>query len=154
MKIFAEAFPVGRKFFSQGRTIDEGDFTLLNNLTWNNERFTADAEYMKKAQFGERILAGPCVLAVATGLMVQNSAYSKLLYQSPLQPLVFLGIDEWRMRAPVRVGDTIRAIAEIVEVRPTSKPNKAVVKIKFEVFNQCQELVTYFTAVFLHVIQE
>ena len=153
MQVFVDGFPVGKKFVSQARTIGEGDFTLLHNLTWNTERFQADAEHMKSTQFGERILAGPCVLAVATGLMVSNGDYREMLFHPPFQELGFLGMDEWRMKAPVKVGDTLAVTAEIIEVRPTSKPDRAVLRIRFEVFNQRQEIVMHFLAAFLEGIR-
>ena len=60
--------PVGQVFVSPGRTISEGDFTLLTSLTWNTTIIHTDKEFMKTTEFGERILDGPSLLACAAGL--------------------------------------------------------------------------------------
>ena len=70
--------PVGKKFISAGRTISEGNFTLLTNLTWTTDQIHSDREYMKGTQFGERILAGACLLACVVGL-ANRSGIAQLL---------------------------------------------------------------------------
>lgn len=64
-----DGLPVGEKFVSRGRTIWEGDLSLLTNLTWATDSVHADAEFTKKymPHFGGITLPGPCIVAVAVG---------------------------------------------------------------------------------------
>ncbi len=52
------------------------------------------------------------------------------------------GVDNLRWLKPVRAGDTIRGIRTVVESRASnSRPEMGIVKSKWEVFNQDDELV-------------
>jgi acyl dehydratase len=52
------------------------------------------------------------------------------------------GIDELRWLRPVRPGDTITARAEILELRPSrSKPDRGIVRIRYDAHNQRGEHV-------------
>ena len=52
---------------------------------------------------------------------------------------------EMHPRAPVRVGDTVRALVEVTEVRPTSRGNRAVVTSAVQVLNQHGSVVMDYT---------
>ena len=55
------------------------------------------------------------------------------------------GLDEIRWKAPVRPGDTLRVVAEVLEVRPSSsKPDRGIVRILFTTLNQRGEAVSTF----------
>ena len=56
--------PIGASVRSNGRTIGEGEFGLLNLLIGATSRLHTDREYMKTTQYGERILGGAAVLAI------------------------------------------------------------------------------------------
>jgi acyl dehydratase len=47
-----------------------------------------------------------------------------------------LEIRSWRFLAPVLVGDTIRVVNEVTELRPTSKPDRGVMVQRVEVVKQ------------------
>jgi acyl dehydratase len=49
--------------------------------------------------------------------------------------LGLLGL-HWDFRGPVRVGDTIHAVVTPVQKRPTQKPGRGIVALRFEVRNQ------------------
>ena len=141
MSSFTELIPVGKKFISQGRTIGEGDFTLITNLTWTHSDIHADREYMRNKQFGERILAGPCVAAIVVGLS-GTGPFHNVLRQDKLHVVAMLGMDELRFKNPVKPGDTLTAYTEVVEVRPSrGNPKRAIVRIKDSAVNQNGELV-------------
>lgn len=136
MATFQELIPVGKKFVSEGRTIGEGDFTLLVNLTWSTSSIHSDSEYMRKTQFGERILPGPCVLACIIGL-ANTSGLRQVMYQDGLRTVALLGFDGVRFTGPVKPGDTLTVRSEILGVRPTSNnPKRGVVQVRDAVFNQ------------------
>lgn len=133
------ALPIGKKFRSQGRTLGEGDFTLLTNLTWTFDTIHSDAQWMKEnSRFGERILAGPCVLSVAIGL-ARTSRIFDVFAENGLRIIALLGFEDVRFTAPVLPGDTLRVESEIVEARPSSKENQYVIKVMDTVYKQTGE---------------
>lgn len=133
MKI-TEGLPLGRKIASPFRTISEGDFTLLTNLTWTLDELHTNREYMKETQFGERILAGPLVLALTLGLS-GTAGFRQLMKDSGLRMVAILGHDNVRYISPLQPGDSVRAEAEIMEAIPTSKPHRGVLKVRDRLFN-------------------
>jgi acyl dehydratase len=141
MATFSELVPVGEKFTSPGRTIGEGDFAELHNLTWTTNDIHTDQDYMRQTQFGERLLAGVCTLACMEGLQLAGP-FLGVLYGEGRRPVAHLGFEEVRFTAPVKPGDTIRVQSEILGVRPTSKdPKRGVMRVGITVFNQRGEQV-------------
>ena len=64
-------FKVGNTVRSQSRTVTEGDFSAIVNISWENGPLHTDEEYMKTTPFGKRILGGPCLIALIAGLSTQ-----------------------------------------------------------------------------------
>ena len=52
-----------------------------------------------------------------------------------------------KILAPVVVGDTIEALVEVIDIKPTSKGGRAVVSSRIEVYNQRHQQVMVYTAV-------
>lgn len=155
MNNFEKLIPVGKKYISAGRTISEGDFTLLTNLTWTTDQLHTDREYMKQTPFGERILAGACVLACAIGL-ANRSGIDQALDNDKVKRVAALGFRKVIFSAPIKPGDTITVHSEILNVRPTSKdPKRAVVRIKETTFNQTgQEVMTHIRSILLEIVTD
>ena len=101
------------------RTLDRGDFSLLHQLTWFNMAIHSNAEYAKGTWFKERSLAGPVIFAVADGLVHHADTIAELLAQDGYEIYAYIGVDRMKITAPVLFGDTLRAEAEVVELRPT-----------------------------------
>lgn len=135
-----EGLPIGQRFESGGRTISEGEFALLTDLTWTLSLLHTDVEFMKGTQFGERILAGPGVLGITLG-MLTTRGLNEWLRGRGLRPLALMGYEQVRFLAPVKPGDTLYAETEIVEARATSKPSRGIIKFKDVAKNQRGEVV-------------
>ena len=135
-----ESLPVGAKFLSQGRTISEGDFSLLINANWTFMPLHTNSEYMKSTQFGGRILPGVCVLSTSQGL-TNTSDFRRPFSERGLRPTALLGFENVRFSGPVYPGDTITVEVEILDVRPTSKPNRGVIRLKLVSRKQTGEKV-------------
>ena len=82
--------------------------------------------------FGGRIAHGMLVLSIASGLRCMLD---------DLALIGFLGIEEWRFEQPVFFGDTICGQFELLEVRPTSKPERSILRVGVEILNQHEEHV-------------
>lgn len=153
MDSFEKVIPVGRKFVSFGRTITEGDFSLLTNLTWTTDPIHTDRQYMKRTQFGDRILAGACILPCAIGL-ANRSGVAQVLDNDRVTRVAALGFDNVVLGAPVKPGDTISVHSEILEVRPSKKnPKRGIARVKETVVNETgQEVMTYIRSMILELI--
>lgn len=134
---FLDDLEAGMSWETRGRTITEGD--LLTFGTWSGDMHPlhTDEEYAKRSEFGSRIFHGPGALALAFGLEMS-------LGWKMGSAIAFLGIKEWNMLGPVRIGDTLHVREEVVDVRPSSsKPDRGVVTTRVAVVNQdgitCQE---------------
>jgi acyl dehydratase len=134
MKTFyLEDFSPGDRFESPGITMTEGaiiDFALH----FDSQPIHMDSEAAKESIYGGLIASGIHTVAVTfrsllmTGLLANNLG-------SP-------GFDELRWLRPVRPGDTLRAVAEVMEVRPSSsRTDRGTVRFKCTTLNQRGEPV-------------
>jgi acyl dehydratase len=107
------------------------DFARRYDPQW----FHTDEEAAKESIYGGLIASG-----WHTCSMMMRLLYDGLL--SKAASLGSPGIDEIRWLRPVRPGDTLMAKMEITESRASrSKPDRGVVKSRWEVHNQHGELV-------------
>ena len=123
------------------RTLDVGDFSLLHQLTWFNMAVHSNAEYAKDTWFKERSLAGPVIFAVADGLAHHADNIAELLAQDGYEIYAYLGVDQMKITSPVLFGDTLRAEAEVVDLRPTKQSKKFLFVYKNRIYNQRDQLV-------------
>jgi acyl dehydratase len=119
---------IGSKIVSQRRTITEGDFSAMVNLSWETSPLHTDREYAKTTQFGERVLGGPCTIPFVAGLT--GHAWHGLWEKSGLRLIALVGINNVTFTAPLFPNDTIWVETEIVSMRPTSKPKRRLVTVK------------------------
>jgi len=127
MKHF-EDFEVDDKTISRGRTVTETDIVLFAAFTGDWHPLHTDAEFAKKAPFGERIAHGFLSLSVASGL----------LPLSEMAIIAFYGMDKVRFVGPVKIGDTIHVEMEVIEKKDRDQ-NSGVVSFKQTIKNQRQE---------------
>ena len=128
---FYDQMPVGFRFHTLGRTVTEADLVSFVNLFWIHEDNFVNVEGHPSRAISGRFVPGAMVYCMAEGL---------LLPTMQLTGLAFLGtrLDH---KAPVRVGDTIRVEAEVIESRKASKGNRGLVRTRTEVKNQRNEVV-------------
>jgi acyl dehydratase len=128
------------------RTLDVGDFSLLHQLTWFNMAIHSNAEYAKGTWFKERSLAGPVIFSVADGLVHQADNVAELLAQDGYEIYAYLGVEKLKLTAPVLFGDTLRADAEVVELRATKHPERFLFIYQNKTYNQRnQQVIEYQT---------
>lgn len=119
---------------------------MLHQLTWFNMAIHSDSEYAKGTWFKERSLAGPIIFAVADGLVHQADTISELLAQDGYEIYAYLGVDNLKITSPVLFGDTLRADAEVVELRATKNPERFLFIYRNKAYNQRdQQVIEYQT---------
>ena len=110
---------------SHMKTITEADIVLFAGVSGDFNPVHTCEEYAKKTFFGSRIAHG----VIALGLI--SAAMTKL------PGLVIFLSDSNRFLAPVRIGDTITATGEVIEVRK----EKGILTLKTSCTNQKGEVV-------------
>jgi acyl dehydratase len=66
---------------------------------------------------------------MAIGLIVRLNIFEGTI-------VAFYGIDEWRFRAPIKIGDTIHSVGKVVEKKESKKENQGMVTFMVDVLNQ------------------
>lgn len=137
-----EDFDVGFSFRTPSITVTETHVVNWAGLTMDFYPLHMDAEYCAKTVFKERIAHGPLIFGMAVGM----AGLAKVEGGSII---AWMGVDQMRMLAPVKFGDTITVHIETVEKRETSKPSQGLQTWRYTVKNQRDESVMVFDMKFL-----
>jgi acyl dehydratase len=129
-----EDVEVGFRFETPRRTVTEADLVAFAGVSGDYNPLHTDAIFAADTIYGERIAHGALVLSLATGLRQRVGLFDGTL-------MGLLEIRRWRFVAPVRIGDTIRVVNEVRELRPTSKPDRGIMVQRIEVMNQDDAVV-------------
>lgn len=136
-------FRVGQRFETDGYTFTESgiiDFALQ----YDPQYFHLDRERAVESIYGGLIASGFHTLAVVFRLIVQARVFGP-------GNMGGKGMDDLRWQRAVRPGDTIRATCEVLELLPSSRPDRGNMRMSFRAWNQYNE--TALTGVLMPVIQ-
>ena len=117
------------EFVTLGRTMTEADIVNFCGFSGDFNPLHTDAQYASEQQFGERIAHGMCGFSMATGLLVRLNILEGTI-------AAFFGIDQWRFRAPIRIGDTIHVMIKVLEKKESRKGGRGLVVLELDVLNQ------------------
>lgn len=126
---YFEDFVIGEETVSPARTITSTDIVNFACLTGDFNEVHTNWEYCKTTPYGEPIAHGPLIYGIMGGLQYASGVNDGTM-------LGLLGIDEWRMRAPVKHGDTIRMLSRVVEKKESKKPERGVITFQRQCINQ------------------
>jgi acyl dehydratase len=129
-----EDVEVGFRFETPGRTVTEADLVAFAGVSGDFNPLPPARVFAAESIYGERIAHGALVLSLTTGLRQRVGLFDGTL-------MGLLEIRSWRFTAPVRIGDTIRAVCEITELHETSKPDRGVMVQRIDVLNQDETAV-------------
>jgi acyl dehydratase len=116
--------------------VSESDDHLFCLITMNHHPLHINDEYAAQSQQGRNVVVGPLVYSLALGMTVPDISG---------KAIANLETESLRHTAPVFHGDTLFAETEILEVRESeSKPDRGVVKVRTDVYNQRNEKVATF----------
>jgi acyl dehydratase len=139
---FWDDFAVGQKITSMGVTVTEAHLVNWAGLTMDFYPLHMDKEFASKTAFGERIAHGPLTFALAVGLLGRTGIAEDSV-------IAWLGVDNMRLPAPVKIGDTIHVEAEVTHRRETKRGDQGVTVMCYSVVNQRGETVMLFDMKFL-----
>ena len=116
------------------RTVTETDNLLFTTLTHNTQPLHLDEEFGKASIHGSIIVNSMFTMAFVVGISVSDLTLGTTLGN--------LGYDEVKFPAPVRIGDTLRGVTEVINKRESkSNPDQGIVWFDHRGYNQKGELV-------------
>lgn len=130
---YFEEFEIGDQIETAARTVTETDVVLFAGLSGDYNQLHTDAEFARETLFGERIAHGLLGLSIASGLasrvgFIEGTAEA------------FTGL-EWKFRAPIRIGDTVRVHSEVLRKKEMPRLGGGFVVLDVAVLNQRDETV-------------
>ncbi|MBN9516085.1 MAG: MaoC family dehydratase [Alphaproteobacteria bacterium] len=131
---YYEDFKVGERFTSGGLTLTEAGIVEFARQ-WDPQPFHIDAEFAKKWTYGGLIASGLHTMSVTLRLWLDLGVFRACSLGSP-------GIGEVQFARPVRPGDTLRVVTDIVELRlSASKSDRGIARVRQVTINQRGEAV-------------
>jgi acyl dehydratase len=130
---YFEEFEVGDTIETPGRTVTESDVMRFAALSGDYNELHTNAEYARETRFGERIAHGLLGLSIVSGLSDRMG-----FGQGTVEAFISL---EWKFRAPILFGDTIRARIEVKRKKEMSRLGGGFVIFDVTVQNQDDETV-------------
>ena len=126
---YFEDFRRGERFISGGMTMTEAGIIEFARQ-WDPQPFHVDAEFAKKWQYGGLIASGLHTMCVTLKLWLELGVLKSCSLGSP-------GLGETQFPRPVRPGDTLRVVTDIVELRASaSKPDRGICRLRQVTINQ------------------
>jgi acyl dehydratase len=134
---YLEEFEVGAVYKHwPAKTVTEADDHLFCLITMNHHPLHINDVYAAQSQQGRNVVVGPLVYSLALGMSVSDVSG---------KAIANLATEELSHPAPVFHGDTLYVESEVLDVRPSeSKPDRGVVKVRTDVYNQDGVLVATF----------
>ena len=127
MNRYFEDFEVGVYYPTRTRTITDEDQLAFCRLTGYDVPLFLDDAYAKGQGLPGRICPSHLIMSF-TSAMTGDLFYASLI--------AMVGIERARFLAPVYPGDTLRTEVEVIEKRPSSRPDRGVVTFRDHVYNQ------------------
>ncbi|MBM4763503.1 MaoC family dehydratase [Bacillus sp. B15-48] len=116
------------------RTVTETDNLFITTLTHNPQPLHLDKEFSKESVHGSIIVNSFFTLAFVVGVSVSELTLGTTLGN--------LGFEKVTFPAPVRIGDTLKGVTEVVDKRESkSNQNRGIVWFEHRGYNQKGELV-------------
>jgi 3-hydroxybutyryl-CoA dehydratase len=128
-----EEFEVGQQIISPGRTITENDIVSFAGLSGDYNQIHTNAEFARNTPFGQRVAHGLLVLSIASGLAMRTGVLEGTV-------IAFREINNWKFTSPIFIGDTIRAVLEVKEIKQIPRIGGGSIGIEIAVKNQRDEV--------------
>ena len=123
---YGDAEP-GDWFVTPVHTVTADDIDRFADLSGDRLEIHMSDAAARELGFPSRVAHGLLVLAIVDGLKNRSVAQ--------FAAIASLGW-EWKFEQPVLVGDELRARVTVLSKRKTSKPDRGILELDFEVLNQ------------------
>jgi acyl dehydratase len=136
---YLEDFYVGQTFKSGAITVEPEQIKSFASQ-FDPQPFHLDEQAAAATVFGGLVASGWHTAAVTMRLIVESDI-------KVAGGLIGMGAEELKWPRPVRPGDTLHAVSEVLEVRASrSRPDQGIVKMRTETLNQEGHPVLSFVA--------
>jgi acyl dehydratase len=126
--LYFEEFSAGMTLETRGRTIAESDIVGFAGLSGDFNPMHTDETYAQSTQFGKRVAHGLLGLSIASGLAYQMGFLDGTV-------IAFTSL-EWKFRAPVFIGDTLRVQVKVTNLREMRQAGGGFVTFEVKIVNQ------------------
>jgi len=133
MERYFEDVEVGQRHETGSLTVTEEAIVAFAR-EYDPQDFHLGNEQAKKTQLGRLIASGWQTTAWTMRLLVDGGTLGR-------GGGLGIGVDELRWKKPVYPGDTLRAVAEVVDKRPSASRPTGVVRMRVTTYNQHDEPV-------------
>tara|TARA_R110000850_G_scaffold236746_1_gene361486 strand:- start:121 stop:582 length:462 start_codon:yes stop_codon:yes gene_type:complete len=132
--MYLEEFEVGQ-IFGSGRVNVPKEDIIRFATQFDPQSFHLDPEAAKSTFFRGLAASGWHTAALTMQLLVSGE-------MTPVNGIVGAGFEALNWPRPVRPGDTLHVISEVLEVRPSkSRPTQGMIKVRSRTLNQNDEVV-------------
>ncbi len=107
-----EQLNIGDKWTSADRTIQAADLQSFSDLTGDHDPLHTDPQFAARGPFGKPVVHGLLGLSIMAGL----SSKAPVVLTAAL-----VDIRSWSFSKPLFVGDVVRAITEIIDLKPRGR---------------------------------
>lgn len=136
-EMYLEDFAPGQTFGTGSMTISEEEIIRFGR-EFDPQPFHLDPEAAKSTFFGGLAASGWHTAALTMRLLVGGE-------MTPANGIVGAGFESLNWPRPVRPGDTLRVVSEVLEVRPSkSRPTQGMIKVRSRTLNQDDQVVQEF----------
>jgi acyl dehydratase len=136
---YLEDFSVGKTFRSGSVTIDVEQIKLFASQ-YDPQPFHLDERAAAATFFGGLVASGWHTAALTMRMIVDSDLRIA-------GGLIGAGAEELKWPRPVRPGDTLHIVSEVLEVRPSkSRPDLGIIKVRTQTMNQDDQPVMIFVA--------
>lgn len=127
--------------FHAGQAIEAGPYTVTEAevlqfaQAYDPQWFHTDAEAASHGPFGGLIASGWHTCSIAMRLVVEAALADSESFASP-------GLGPVHWPSPVRPGDALRLVADVIEARRSDKrPTLGILRWRWRLFNQREQMV-------------
>lgn len=107
-----EQLNIGDKWTSTDRTIQATDLQTFSDLTGDHDPLHTDPQYAARGPFGKPVAHGLLGLSILAGLSSKAPA---------VLTAALVDIRSWSFSKPVFVGDVVKVITEIIDLKPRGR---------------------------------
>lgn len=127
--LYLEDYEVGQTYRSARLTVSEAEIIAFAR-SFDPQPFHLDAEVAKGTFFQGLAASGWHTAALTMRLLVEGEL-------SPAGGIIGAGFEELTWPRPVRPGDELNVVSEVLEVRrSSSRPTQGMLKVRSTTFNQ------------------
>jgi acyl dehydratase len=142
--LYFEDLQVGRRFATATREVTEADIIDFARR-FDPQAFHIDPAAARRSAFGGLVASRLHTLSLSFRLFFDLRIWPEAILGSP-------GMRDVTWLVPMRPGDRIRVEAEVIEVRRSaSKPDRGVVTMRHDTFNQAGERIM--SVICLHLLR-